>query len=704
MAERFAAALLAALFLGGMVPAGARAQERVTATGRVIDIRTGEAVSGAAIARTDGTLAAVSDASGRWQVVQARPGEVLRVRHVGYAAESVVVPAISSTITLVELTPRPVPLDALVVTSGRRTQRLADAVVATEVVSRREVRETGASDAAAVLTERTGIDLVGGHPTGAGVMLQGLGAERVLVLIDGQPFIGRVAGNIDLSRIPAELIERIEVVKGPQSTLYGSEAMGGVVNVITRAPDVGRWSGSGRATMGTEGRADVGGEGSITRGSLSALAQLGHRSVALAPGRASESGALARRWDGSGRARWSAGASAVLEFAAFGVAERQRWRTGQLYQFADNRQWGARLGGTWQGGSHRITPMLFATSFRHAAMSGAAPEPVEGTGQAEDQRLAQATLLYAGRPAGLEVNAGLELRQERLRSPRLRGGTRDIASVGAFTQATLEWGPAAIVPGVRLTSSREWGSVWTPSLAALVRPLDPLSVRAAVSAGYRAPEFKELAMEFLNVGPGYGYVVRGNPLLRPERSTSTSATMEWAGERLYLRAQGFHTVFDDFIETQLAGDSASLEVYTYGNISAGRTQGVDAEAATAWRSWRVEGGYAWLRAVAESGEALLGQPTHAGRVSLSFADAGGTRVTATALHTGRTPIGRDEAGVQTRSAYTRIDVHAARSLGRGFEVSFGTDNLFDARPAEWPGFTGRQFYATLRWVAGASQP
>mgnify|MGYP003287611450 CR=1 FL=1 len=56
------------------------------------------------------------------------------------------------------------------------------------------------------------------------------------MLLDGQPLVGRIAGNFDLSRLPTAMIERVEVVKGPQSTLYGSEAMGGVINVVSARP------------------------------------------------------------------------------------------------------------------------------------------------------------------------------------------------------------------------------------------------------------------------------------------------------------------------------------------------------------------------------------------------------------------------------------------------------------------------------------
>jgi hypothetical protein len=103
-------------------------------------------------------------------------------------------------------------------------------------VGREEIERTTASDLASVLVEQTGIALQGGHPAGAGVMLQGLGSERLLILLDGQSLVGRISGVFDVSRIPTSAIDRIEVVKGPQSTLYSSEAMGGVINIITRTP------------------------------------------------------------------------------------------------------------------------------------------------------------------------------------------------------------------------------------------------------------------------------------------------------------------------------------------------------------------------------------------------------------------------------------------------------------------------------------
>jgi outer membrane receptor for ferrienterochelin and colicins len=251
---------------------------------------------------------------GTWRIGPVATGRYeLLVEHIGYAPieRPVDVPLEDATLRL-SMTARPLALDALVVTAGRRTQRLADAAVATELVTSREIRETGATDLASVLTERTGLELAGGHPVGEGVMIQGMGSERVLVLMDGQPFIGRISGSIDVSRIPTSMIERVEVVKGPQSTLYGSEAMGGVVNVITRNPDGSVWTPSLRATAGNRGRMDVSGTLMGGAGSVTGLVDAGRRSIELTASRARRA-----RWqrDGTdwrrsaGGPRWTAFAS-----------------------------------------------------------------------------------------------------------------------------------------------------------------------------------------------------------------------------------------------------------------------------------------------------------------------------------------------------------------------------------------------------------
>ncbi|WP_343586537.1 TonB-dependent receptor [Flavobacterium sp.] len=105
------------------------------------------------------------------------------------------------------------------------------------VIDRKTIELMGSRRLDEVLKEQTGIAIVNNISGGArsvGVQMQGFGSEYIMVLIDGQPMVGRNNGNFDLSRISVSNIERIEIIKGASSSLYGSEALGGTINIITR--------------------------------------------------------------------------------------------------------------------------------------------------------------------------------------------------------------------------------------------------------------------------------------------------------------------------------------------------------------------------------------------------------------------------------------------------------------------------------------
>jgi outer membrane receptor for ferrienterochelin and colicins len=631
---------------------------------------------------------------------------VLRVRALGFVPGGRDAALAGADTVRVRLTAAPLALDQVAVTAARRPQRLADAVVTTEVVTRRDIEQTGASDLAAVLTEQTGVQLQGGHPSGAGVMLQGIGAERVLVLLDGQPLVGRISGTFDLSRVPTAMIERVEMVKGPQSTLYGSEAMGGVVNIVTRsAPEAG-WRGTATAVGGSAGRRDGTVSAGVARGRWSAVADAGMRTLHRAPGRAEEAGALADRLDGALKLRWAPDSARWVEASALVLDERQRWRSAGLFDFADNRQVGARLGASALVGTHRLTPTLHLSRFEHLARSSRTAVPVAGTGDRQVQRLAEAELLYAGRMGGVAVDAGIEARQEYVASSdgRIRagagadGGSRTLRSAEPFAQAELGGGEWSVVPGLRLTWNEQWGTHLTPRLSARWRPAAPLTLRLSAGRGFRAPDFKELYLQFTN--DAAGYAVYGNPGLRPEHSDNLTAGAEWAAGRVYARAQLYRNVLRDFIETRPVPSSDALVLYEYANVEQGLTRGGELEAGVAVGGLRAEAAYGYLDAEDRlTGRPLLGRPTHSGRASLGGALALGVRGTLTGVYTGATPMERDETGAVTaeRDAFLRLDARVARELPQGLELVLGVDNLFDRRPARWEGAVARQLYAALSW-------
>lgn len=690
------------------------AQARVE--GRVVAAASGRPVAGALVTLvTLATLAGPdsisvnADANGSWSVRTVRPGRyALRVRALGYVikAERVDVSASGMARHVTVLTAAVLPLDQMVVTASRRAQRLGDAVQTVELVSRADIERTGASDLASVLLEQTGIELQGGHPAGAGAMLQGFGSERVLVLLDGQPVAGRLSGVFDISRIPASMVERIEVVKGAQSTLYGSEAMGGVVNIITRAPARATTATSATLTAGSQDRRDASVGVAASRGAFSASVDLGRRGTATAPGVESEAGALAARLDGAAKLRWSPDSARHVEVSVLALDERQRWRTGTFYNFGDNSQYGARVGASFARGRHRFSPGAWTSVYDHRSRASTAPMPIAGDeGDRQLQRVHQAELIYNGRfSRSLALDAGAQVRIDEIETERVPGGLRSLTSIEPFVQ--MEATPVAgvtLLPGLRVTRSSQWGTHVTPRVSARARLTDRLTLRASMGDGFRAPDFKELYMFFQNTSADYA--VLGNPDVRPERSRNAMIGAELATVAGFVRAQLFHNRFRDFIETRVITGPGEPPVYQYANVDDGTTRGAELEAGANLSSrgaLRLEGGYSYLVTRDEaSGRALLGRPSHAARASIGATLPFALRSSLTAIHTGRTPMQRDDASgevTSSRDAFTRLDVRVARALPLGgTELALGADNVLDRRPAEWAGFTGRHVYATISW-------
>ncbi len=126
-------------------------------------------------------------------------------------------------------------IEGVVITATRTEKKLENVPIPVTVISKKELEKTNSIRLSDILNEQTGIVTIPGHPEGENFQMQGLdGGEYTLILLDGVPLVGRSNGVLDLDRISVGNIERIEVVKGASSSLYGNEALGGVINIITK--------------------------------------------------------------------------------------------------------------------------------------------------------------------------------------------------------------------------------------------------------------------------------------------------------------------------------------------------------------------------------------------------------------------------------------------------------------------------------------
>ena len=212
-------------------------------SGRVTSAATGEGLAGANLVIEGTFLGTASDAQGRFVIRRVPPGEYrLACSMVGYqriVTPGVRVRAADTTVVTVVLPEHAIETAPVVITASRREQRLRDVPVSMSTVSAEEIMNRNAVTLDEVIRTVPGVHFMQDQVNirGSSGYSRGVGS-RVLLLLDGMPYLTGDTGEINWEAIPAQEVERVEIVKGAGSALYGSSALGGVINVITKGiPD-----------------------------------------------------------------------------------------------------------------------------------------------------------------------------------------------------------------------------------------------------------------------------------------------------------------------------------------------------------------------------------------------------------------------------------------------------------------------------------
>lgn len=219
------------------------AQPQTIVQGKVTDSKS-RPLPGATV--SVGTKSMQTDNNGLYRFTEIPAGEiVLHVQLVGFRAFTDTIRLAAGTNTYnVTLNTDNSELEGITVSARNRSHSNTESLVKIEntimpvtIIDRRTIELMGSRRLDEVVKEQTGIAIVNDIGAGArsvGVQMQGFGSEYVMVLIDGQPIVGRNNGNFDLSRISVNNIERVEITKGAASNIYGGDALGGTINIITR--------------------------------------------------------------------------------------------------------------------------------------------------------------------------------------------------------------------------------------------------------------------------------------------------------------------------------------------------------------------------------------------------------------------------------------------------------------------------------------
>jgi len=202
--------------------------------GRIVDSKTKEGIENVNIFVEDLGVGTASSLDGYFNIkIDSFESQVtLFINHIGFKSKKIIVSNINKEL-LIELDESFFEMDELVIT-GTKTSKIRENVpISTQIITNQEILNSGESNIAELLSSFSGVNLQTSVDGGSILNIMGMDSRYILILLDGQPITGKFNNRVSLDQISTKLIDKIEISKGPSSSLYGTEAMSGVINIIS---------------------------------------------------------------------------------------------------------------------------------------------------------------------------------------------------------------------------------------------------------------------------------------------------------------------------------------------------------------------------------------------------------------------------------------------------------------------------------------
>lgn len=585
----------------------------VTIRGTVVD-ENGAPLPAASVVVEGTTIGTGTTSDGHFTLQLRHSNPVLRISFMGYQTQRYKITDKTENDIKVRLTPSNNQLNAVVVTGSRIERPLKDVPVVTRIISARDIERINPAN----LTQLLQYELPGlqfGYNSMSQteeISYQGMGGEYVLFLLDGERVSGEGADhNIDFSRFNVNDIERIEVVRGAASTLYDSNALGGVINIITKNANRPVMANVSARYAGSNGQ-NYALQAGTRQSRLSTLTSVGYRQrdsyvieedkgkkmTTVKPDGTQETEQYAgipttihgyEIWDVSQKIGYSFTDHLKADVKASYYHNRQAHRLGEkFHRVFEDYALNSRL--NWIiNKDHQLN---FVYQFDRYNKN---QDTIKGnSANIYANRMHVGRLNYSGHIGKHQLSAGIEYTHEYLHHYFMPdSGSASRYQAAAFLQE--EWqlsDELTIVAGLRADREKLYHFHLTPKLTLMYRPWRQFTFRANYAEGYRSPSLKELYQEYDMGGLGM-FTLWGNPKLRPEKSRQYSLSAEYNYNGLNTSVSLYHNRFKDKISyARLDNGTRDMQ---YVNAEKARTTGVEIVARyRVTKGFDVTGSYAYV--------------------------------------------------------------------------------------------------------------
>jgi len=512
-------------------------------------------------------------------------------------------------------------LKEVVVTGQYEPQSLRNSVYRIRTINQEQILARASTNVENILNTELGIRFSNDMALGeSGIELMGMGGRNVKVLLDGLPLVDRGDLNQSLSQIDANTIERVEIVEGPMAVSYGTDALAGVINIITKKGGGDGLSLSARLQEESAAKKyDFLDHNGIHNANFNAFwqnkgwnigASLSRNNFGGYQGNGDIKWMPKKQWFGSGSLGYTGNNWDVYyrldkndeDILNMGVLNTNTYRQSQVNYVTD--RWTHQLQGTYQ--VNQQLSLNLAGSFQdysrntrsviHDYRNNTTEQSTSVGAQDTSTFLTTVIRTTAQYTVSdrIALQPGVEFRSDKSTGRRIDGEPR-INDYAFFISSEMKLMEALLIrPGFRFIHNSVYDAPPViPSLNTKWQLSDQLDLRASYGRGFRSPALRELYFVFFDSN----HSIQGNQLLKAEHSDSYQASVHWVGitQQAFRWQSAVNTFYSDFRNQITLGiDPNNAQIYTYLNVDKFRTAGGTWENTLGYKNLLTKVGFSYI--------------------------------------------------------------------------------------------------------------